>query len=245
MNAMQAIAGIALVFGCVAGSAQQTTQVQLKIEPNNRTLTVSAEERVTADPDLAILHIGFQTPPSDAKAAYGAGAKTSNEVVAALKQAGIPETSIRSESQQLKSIDYKAHKFELVQEWTVKTSPERAAEILEIAIAAGATQSGDIDWTMKDVRALEEQALGQAASRAKSDAAVLAKGMDAHLGALIYVTNQVSSVAGFQLGNRNFAAIAQLSEGVAARGREDKTPLAIEPHKVSRTASVYAVYAIE
>jgi uncharacterized protein len=245
MNAMQATAGIALVVGCVAVGAQQTTQVQLKIEPTNRTLTVSAEERVTADPDLAILHIGFETPPSDAKAAYAAGAKTSNEVVAALKQAGIPEASIRSESQQLKSIDYKAHKFELAQEWTVKTPPERAAEILEIAVAAGATQSGDIDWTMKDVRALEEQALGQAASRAKADAAVLARGMDVHLGALVYVTNQVSSVAGFQMGNRNFAALAQLNASVEVRGREDRPPLAIEPHKVSRTASVYAVYAVE
>ena len=57
MNAMQAVAALALVVGCVAGSAQQTTQVQLKIEPTNRTLTVSAEERVTADPDLAILPI--------------------------------------------------------------------------------------------------------------------------------------------------------------------------------------------
>jgi uncharacterized protein YggE len=245
MDAMQVIAALALVAGCVAGSAQQATQVQLKIEPTNRTLTVSAEERVTADPDLAILHIGFQTPPSDAKAAYAAGAKTSNDVVAALKQAGIPETSIRSESQQLKSIDYKAHKFELVQEWTVKTPPERAADILEIAIAAGATQSGDIDWTMKDVRALEDQALSQASARAKADAAVLARGMDAHLGALVYVTNQVSSVAGFQPGNRNFAALGQLNASIEVREREDKTPLAIEPHKVSRTASVYAVYAIE
>ncbi len=245
MNLTQAIARIALVVGCMAGSAQQTTQVQLKIEPTNRTLTVSAEERVTADPDLAILHIGFQTPPSDAKAAYAAGAKTSNEVVAALKQAGIPETSIRSDSQQLKSIDYKAHKFELVQDWTVKTPPERAAEILEIAIAAGATQSGEIDWTMKDVRALEEQALGQAASRAKADAAVLARGMDVHLGALVYATNQVSSVAGFRVEDRNFAALGQLNASIEVKGREDKTPLAIEPHKVSRTASVYAVYAIE
>jgi len=245
MHGKQVIAWLALIVGCVAVSAQQTTQVQLKIESTNRTLTVSAEERVTADPDLAILHMGFQTPPSDAKSAYAAGAKTSNEVVAALKQAGIPETSIRSESQQLKSIDYKAHKFELVQEWTVKTPPERAAEILEIAIAAGATQSGEIDWTMKDVRALEEQALGQAAARVRADAAVLAKSMDARLGQLVYVTNQVSVDRIFTTENRNFASLAQMGLGVSAMERDDKRPLAIEPHKVSRAASVYAVFSIE
>jgi uncharacterized protein YggE len=245
MQGKQALVALVIVLGCAAASTQQTNQVQLKIEAANRTLTVSAEERVTADPNLAILHIGFQTPPSDAKAAYAAGAKTSNEVVAALKQAGIPETSIRSESQQLKSIDYKAHKFELVQEWTVKTPPERAAEILEIAIAAGATQSGEIEWTVKDVRALEEQALGQAAERAKADAAVLAKSMDVHLGQLIYVTNQVSGDRILQTEDRNFASLAQLGLGVAAMERDDKKPLAIEPHKVSRSASVYAVYSIE
>ena len=71
--------------------AQQTSQVQLKIEPANRTLTVTADEQVTVDPDVAILHIGFQTQPSDAKSAYAAGAQTSNDIVDALKQAGIPE----------------------------------------------------------------------------------------------------------------------------------------------------------
>jgi uncharacterized protein YggE len=245
MHGKQAIITLALIAGCAAADAQQTTQVQLKIDPTNRTLTVSAEERVTADPDLAILHIGFQTPPSDAKAAYAAGAKTSNEVVAALKQAGITESSIRSESQQLKSIDYRAHKFELVQEWTVKTPPERAAEILEIAIGAGATQSGEIDWTMKDVRALEEQALSQASSRARADAAVLAKTMDVQLGKLVYVTNQVSTPSGFPLDNRNFAALAQMDAGISAQRLQSYVPLAIEPRKVSRMASVYAVFAIE
>ncbi|MGA3262787.1 MAG: SIMPL domain-containing protein [Terracidiphilus sp.] len=193
MPVKHAIAAFALLAGCVAVSAQQTSQVQLKIEAANRTLTVSAEERVTVDPDVAILHIGFQTQPSDAKAAYAAGAKTSNDIVAALKQAGIPETSIRSEWQRLDSASGKAHKFTLVQQWTVKTPPERAAEILDIAVGAGATESGQIDWTVQDERALEDQALEQAAARAKADAAVLARSMGVHLGALIYVTNQISA----------------------------------------------------
>ena len=83
------IAMIALLAGGMAAGAQQGSQVQLKIEPTNRTLTVSAENQVTVDPDVAILHVGFQTQPSDAKAAYAAGAETSNAIVGALKQAGI------------------------------------------------------------------------------------------------------------------------------------------------------------
>jgi len=241
MNGKQAIAVFALIAGCAAAGAQQTSQVQLKIEAANRTLTVNAEERVTAEPEIAILHIGFETQFSDAKTAYAAGAKTSNEIVAALKQAGIPETSIRSESQRLKR-DYKqAHKFSLVQQWTVKTPPERAAEILDVAVSAGATDSGQIDWTVKDEKALENQALDKAAARARENAIVLAKGMGVHLGLLVYVTNQVSGQIPTQFGFANF------SNGVMADARavSSASPLAIEPRKVSRTAAVYAVFAIE
>jgi hypothetical protein len=239
MHGKLAIAAIVFFSGCAAAIAQQATQVQLKIEPANRTLTVSAEERVTADPDLAILHIGFETQPSDAKTAYAAGAKTSNEIVSALKEAGIPETSIRSESQHLDSIGYKSHKFELVQDWTVKTPPERAAEILDVAISAGATDSGQIDWTVKDEKALEDQALEKAAARARADAEVLAKGMGVHLGALVYVTNRVSAPID------SVRAYANNAVGVSAGVMDQRTPLAIEPRKVSRTATVYAVFAIE
>lgn len=239
MSVKQAIALFALVAGCTAATAQQSSQVQLKIEPANRTLTVSAEERVTVNPDLAILHIGFQTQPSDAKSAYAAGAKTSNDIVNALKQAGIPETSIRSEWQRLESAYGKPHKFTLQQQWTVKTSPERAAEILDIAVNAGATDSGQIDWTMQDERALQDQALDKAAARARADAAVLAKSMGVHLGALVYVTNQTSAP---QVSFRTYANNAAPMGAFAA---PPMAPLAIEPRKVSSTASVYAVYAIE
>jgi uncharacterized protein YggE len=236
MNGKQAIVAVLLFSGCAAAIAQQTTQVQLKIEPANRTLIVSAEERVTADPEIAILHIGFETQPSEAKTAYAAGAKTSNDIVAALKQAGIPETSIRSESQHLDSIGYKSHRFKLVQEWTVKTPPERAAEILDVAITAGATDSGRIDWTVKDVEALEDQALNKGAARAKADAEVLSKGMGVHLGSLIYVTNEITSPLDRAVPN-----------GAGGGGEYMTVPqaLAIEPRKVSRTATVYAVFAIE
>jgi hypothetical protein len=239
MHGKLAIAAIVFFSGCAAAIAQQATQVQLKIEPSNRTLTVSAEERVTADPEIAILHIGFETPPSDAKAAYAAGAKTSNDIVAALKQAGIPETSIRSESQHLDSIGYKSHKFKLLQEWTVKTPPERAAEILDVAITAGATDSGQIDWTVKDEKALEDQALNKAAARAKADAEVLAKGMGVHLGALVYVTNQVSAAV------RSPGVYANNAVGYSRAETLERSPLAIEPRKVSREATVYAVFGIE
>jgi uncharacterized protein len=233
------IAMMALLAGSVAAGAQQASQVSLKIEPSNRTLMVSAQDRVTVDAEVAVLHVGFQTPPSDAKEAYAAGAQTSNAIVNALKQAGIPETSIRSEWQRLDAVYNKPHKFTLAQQWTVKVKPERAAEILDVAVTAGATDSGQIDWIVENEQALEDKALEGASARARAQAAVLAKGMGVKLGALVYVSNLVSPQA-FPMMK------AYANNAMAVNGRvADAPPLAIEPRKVESTASVYAVYSIE
>ena len=231
------VIAFSILFFSYASTAQQPGQVQLKIDASNRTLTVNAEERVTADPDIAMLHIGFLTSPNDAKGAYAEGAKTSNQIISAIKQAGIPESSIRSEAQSLQSFDIKVHKFRLQQSWVVKVPPTRVAEILDIAVNAGATQSGDIEWNVEDEKALENKALERATARARSDAAVLAAGMGVKLGSLVYVTNQISAPQiPIRYAKANFGALAASDQTV---------PLAIEPHTVSRTASIYAVYAIE
>ncbi len=227
----------ALLFAALVTRAQQPTQPQLKIDSSNRTLTVTATDSVTVEPDLAILHIGFVTQPQDAKSAYADGARASNAIISALKQAGVEETAIRSESQYLdRDWTTKLRKYTLHQQWTVKVSPARAAEILDVAINAGATSSGQIDWTVKDEKALEAQALDKAAARARANAEVLAKEMGVRLGSLIYVSNQVSSPQY----PRPMPMMA-----MAQRTAETAPPLAIEPHQVSREASVYAVFAIE
>ena len=223
----------ALVMIAAGGivSAQQPSQPELRIEPANRTLAVSAAEEVSVEPEIAVLHVGFETQTGDAQSVYADGKRISNAVIDALKQAGIPENAIRSESQRLDRDWQKPHKFKLVQQWTVKAPPERAAEILDVAVTAGATSSGDIEWTVKDERALDTQALDRSAARARENAAVLAKAMGVRLGALIYVSNQVSVIRPIR--------------AMSAMAKSATEPLAIEPHKVSRSASVYAVFSIE
>lgn len=218
--------------------AQQPGQPTLTIGSSNRTLSVSATATVSVAPDLAIVHVGFQTQPENAKEAYAEGARTSNAILDAVKQAGIADSDIRSESQVLEP-DYapKSHKFRLTQQWTVRTAPARAAEILDVAISAGANNSGQIEWTVKDEHALATQALDKAAQRAREDAATLAHGMEVRLGPLVYVSNQLSS----PVFPRPMMAFARISAGVA----QAAPPLAVEPNKVTREATVYAVFAIE
>src|SRR5436305_5725349 len=89
---------LALALG-EASVSQEMGQPQLKIDNANRTLTVSASDSVSVEPEVAVLHIGFETSPSDAKAAYAEGSRVSNAIRNALKQAGVADDAIRSESQ--------------------------------------------------------------------------------------------------------------------------------------------------
>jgi hypothetical protein len=237
MHVKSAFAFIAIVAGSAVAVAQVPGAPELKIDSTNRTLTVTATENVSVEPEIAVLHIGFDTQPEDAKSAYADGARASNAIIAAIKQAGISEDAIHSESQYLDRDWSKPHKFKLSQQWTVKVPPARAAEILDLAVAAGATTSGQIDWTVKDEEALEAEALDRAASRARQNAEVLAKGMGVGLGSLIYVSNQISSVLP--------RAAAFQAEAFVDRSAAPPPPLAIEPHEVTRTATVYAVFAID
>jgi len=226
----------AILAAAVCASAQQTPQPQLKVDPTNRTLTVTATGSVSAEPDLAILHVGFDTQPEDAKTAYADGARASNAIISAIKQAGIPEGLIQSQSQFLERDWNKPHKFKLSQQWTVKVPPEQAAEILDVAVTAGATSSGQIEWTMKDEKALEKEALDQAAARARENAEVLAKAMGVSLGSLIYASNQVSPPM-------PRPPLFRVNEMAASQTAQP--PLSIEPERVSHIATVYAVFAIE
>ncbi len=233
------VACIAILTTCGVSAAQQPSDLKLNIDSTNRTIAVSAEGRVTVDPDIAVLHVGFETKPEDSKTAYSDGANTSNAIVAAIRGAGIPEASIRSEYQRLEPFDVKNHRFKLTQEWTVKVPPARAGEILDLAVSAGATDSGQIEWTVEDVHALEDQALKQAAERARSDATVMASATGAHLGSLLFATNQIAEVRNRFEVNENDAVA-----GFAPSTRQ-APPLAIEPRKVVRQATVYLVFAIE
>ena len=225
-----------LFLAIIPAAAQQPTQPQLKVDSSNRTLTVTATDNVSVEPDQAVLHIGFVTQPQDAKSAYAEGSRASNAIITALKQAGVAESAIRSESQYLdRDWTTKPRKYTLHQDWTVKVAPQHAAEILDAAINAGATSSGQIEWTVKDEKALEAQALDKAAARARADAEVLAKGMAVRLGSLVYVSNQMSAPS--------FPRPMPMMAMKAANA--DARPLAIEPHQVSREATVYAVFAIE
>lgn len=227
-----------------AGLQAQTIQV----DKNNRTIAITATDKASAEADTAIVTVGFQVFAPDAATAYQKGAGISNAVMDALKKAGVPEKAIESKEQSLTHTEFpegdkstqeeRARKqFTLSQSWTVRAAAASAAAILHAAIEAGANESGNIDWDLSTREALEAQAAALALERARAIATNMAEGLNAHLGALVYASNQAPLTP--------FQRVLYTSEAKVSVNAAPPPPLVIRPQQVEESATVYAVFAIE
>jgi uncharacterized protein len=226
----------------VATIAQTAENPSIQINKDNRTISISATDHAEADPDVADLHVGFTVYGPTLQEAYKAASESSNGITKAMLDAGATRPEIQSQSQRVSRLsDYeiktqKGMKFSVQQSWTVSVDPKNAPLILDAAVQAGANQSGDINWRMKNSIALDGQAVRLATEHAHALAVELAKGLDVTLGKPLYATNSVSSNF---IGPRPMMSFAKSAEGGAP------APLAIEAQRVQSTATVQIIYAIE
>ncbi len=216
----------------------------ITVSKENRTIAITASDSVVAMADVATVHVGFVVYGIDHDSAYANGSKISNAVVGALKAAGVPSDAIESENQnlaevqpyqlnQLPDTDKAKRKWELTQSWTVRTNAADAARVLDLAVKAGANQSGGIDWTLKDDNATQAQAAGKALQRARSVAEQMAQGLNVKLGALLFASNETQATP-----------VRPVMAMMRAKA-EPAAPLAINPRRIEKSATVYAVFAIE
>ncbi len=219
---------------------------KIEVNKDNRTIAVTVTDKATAEADTATVHIGFRAYGPDSDNAYAAGSKISNAVMDALKQAGVEDKAIQSEAQNVQQnyqFDEKESELEraqkryvLSQSWTVKTSAADAAKVLHVAVEAGANSSGQIDWDVKDRVALQAQAAAKALKHAQAIAEQMATGLNAHLGVLLYASNQAPETP-----MRPMPMFRAMAGAVA----QEVKPLAIRPQQIEENATVYAVFAVE
>ena len=197
--------------------------------------------------DTATVHVGFIAYGPDSDAAYATGSRISNAIVKSLTSAGVPNDAIESENQNVSPVqEYQIdkltpaekaqRKFQVVQSWTVRTSADDAAKILDLAVKAGANQSGQIDWSLKDENAPQAEAAAKALQRARTVAAEMATGLNVKLGALIFASNETQAEPPRPL---------MQAHGQQRDGCSNAQPLAINPRRIEKSATVYAVFAIE
>ncbi|HWW23941.1 MAG TPA: SIMPL domain-containing protein [Edaphobacter sp.] len=233
------LAPLAILVAAITASAQN-----IQVNKENRTIAVTATDKVTVLADTATVHIGFIVYGPDSDWAYATGSRLSNAIIKALTDAEIPADAIESENQNISPVqDYQLEKltaaervqkrFQVTQSWTVRTAADDAAKVLDLAVKAGANQSGQIEWSFKDEHAPESEAAGKALTGARARAQLMATSLNAKLGVLLFASNQTQAES-----IRPMAAAKMTME-------QQAEPLAISPRQIEKSATVYAVFAIE
>jgi uncharacterized protein YggE len=237
----------AFVLSTAALAVPATAQT-IQVSKENRTIAVTATAKVLVMADTATVHIGFIAYGADSDSAYANGSRISNAIVKSLTSAGIPNDAIQSENQNVAPVqqyevdkltpaERAQRKFQVTQSWTVRTSAADAAKTLDMAVKAGANQSGQIDWSLKDENASEADAASKALQRARGQAEEMAKSLSTRLGVLLYASNETQAAQP--------RPMMRMMATAGGGGGAPVEPLAINPRQIEKSATVYAVFAIE
>ena len=242
------ICGLISVTAWLNLASAQTIQINRE----NKTIAISTTDEATATADIAAITVGYEVYASNPDTAYTDGAKISRTVLDALHKVGIEDKSIESNNQGVeRNTDFndkdtpeqRAQKqFVMRQSWVVSVPPQSAAEVIRVAVAAGANQTGAIDWQLSDRKALQARAAANALVKAQIVASQMADGLHVKLGALIYASNETPTARIF-FKSSQLQTVTVMAEATSAV--QSLPPLEIRPQTIREEATVYAVLAIE
>jgi hypothetical protein len=228
---------------------------QIQINKENKTIAITTSDQADALADTAVVTVGFHSFGKDQDGTYADATRTSNAIMAALTGAGVPKEAIESAEQGLNPIEpgnqenqaryAQGLRFEFSQSWRVTLPAAAAANVLHVAILAGANDSGAIQWQLRKDDALEAEAAKKALEHARQIASQMSAGLGVKLGTLVYASNQTPPrgiLAAMGLGGGLLVQTESASVGMTKR---NLAPLAISPERITKSATVYAVFAIE
>lgn len=150
------------------------------------TISVSATGSATADPDLAVVSVSVEATADGANEARGQVANDVERVRSALADAGVPEANVTTTAFGIAPVyNYTRGESELVgyravHSLAVETGPDRAGDVVDAAVGAGATSVDGVQFTLSDERRAELRAtaLDDAMATARTDADGIADAAD-------------------------------------------------------------------
>lgn len=157
---------------------------------SERSITVSASGEAQTQPDTATVRLAVEKTDDDVSAARTTVAEKVSSVTAALTEMGIPEDAIRTTDYRIYQDDRRertpsggdsAPVYRATHLLTVDVNEtERVGAVIDAAVDAGATDIHDVRFTLsKETRQqLQNEALTEAMSAAKSQADTLAQSAD-------------------------------------------------------------------
>lgn len=238
---------LALLILLAPSLLAQNANVQINRE--NKTISVTSDHTLTVDPEIALVRVGFRNTSPQKEAVYRENVRVADAILKALKDAGIVDQQIstetltleRQEQDDTRLVKPEMLQFEAFQNWTVRVAARDAQAVIELAAKAGANEISDPTWTVTDAVALEAQAYGAALVKARKIAEQMALGLGGQLGDLVYATNSANPL--YSRGYNNLIASAAETSGGPIKRPEPV--LKIFPKKVERRVQVVAVFNLK
>lgn len=170
--------------------------------PKN-TISVSADGKVAAAPDLATVDIGVYSTASTASDAQDQSTKKINSIIDFVKKQGIDSKDITTSqfnlfpqqdyrSGQPVVIGYSANQSVTIKVHGVDKSTDTLSKVLGGVTTAGANQVNGVSLSFEDPDNLRQQAREQAIGKAKEKAQALAQSAGLSLGRVVNVSESGS-----------------------------------------------------
>lgn len=238
-----ALATLVLLAGCVAplqtDGGADAPNAQEADEQSNRTITVSGDGEVTAEADLAVLSVAVTATASSADEARAQVAERSEQMRQALRDAGVDDDAVTTSHFRVQpEYDHRGEErnltgYRAVHAYDIEVSPDRAGEVLDVAVGNGANEVQSVSFTLSDdARAdLRAEALNAAMDAARTDADTLAAATNLSITGV----HSVSTSGGY----------SPVDSRVAYETADAGGSTSFEPGPVTVTATVTVTYEAE
>ncbi|KAB1187377.1 MULTISPECIES: SIMPL domain-containing protein [Haloferax] len=235
------LAGLVLLAGCLSAPLQTTPGSTDGTDAT--TISTTGTGEVTAESDLAVVNVAITATADSADEARGMVADDVAAVRAALTDAGIAEDAIQSTGFNIyPEYNYNGEReligYRAVHSLTVEVAPDRAGEVIDLAVGAGADEIRGVFFTLTDEKRAElrSEALTQAVESAKADADTVAAAADLRITGV----HTANVGGGFSPGPYPVAYAED-----AARATSAGAPTELTPGPVTVSATVQMVYTAE
>lgn len=223
------------MIGCVSAAADTT---------NDHVIQATGDGKVIGTPDRAQVTFSAQIENADVKIAQAQNAVMMNNVITALKNAGLPQDALKTTGYNIYPVydtittpfGQKIKSYSVTNTLTVTLHDvNRTGEVIDIAVANGINKADSIQFMLSEEQSkiLRTEALKEAVAQAKSDADAVAAAMG----------TTITGVQSAEIGGgyspvlfQNYADIGAAAKSVA--------PTPIQPGDVTITASVTITYLI-
>lgn len=166
--------------GCLAAPVETTSGAAPA--SNATTIHVTGVGQASAEADLAVVAVSVQAQAATADGARSQVASDAAQMRAALRAAGVADEAVRTTSFRLfaryntTAGERTVVGYTAVHDYRVETAPDRAGEIIDVAVDNGADQIDGVAFTLSEAtrETLREAVLTEAVRTARTDAETIA-----------------------------------------------------------------------